>query len=78
MIKDSLDVIQQHFYVEMMKNLSKVEYPERYHNWYQGYTRIQYPINSFDNKLYIDVNTYAISGNISTPNFDAAFNADKW
>ena len=31
MIKDSLNDIQQKFYIELMKNLSKVEDPDRYY-----------------------------------------------
>ena len=30
----ALDVIQEEFYKEMMKNLSKVEDPDRYYNWF--------------------------------------------
>ena len=39
----ALDVIQDEFHKEIMTNLSKVEDPDRYYNWYHGYTRIRYP-----------------------------------
>ena len=39
----ALNVIQDHYYIEVMANLSKLEDPDRYYNWYHGYTRIRYP-----------------------------------
>ena len=39
----SLNIMQDHVYDEMMKNLSKVEDPDRYYNWYYGYTQITFP-----------------------------------
>ena len=39
----ALDVIQDEFHDEIMKNLSKIEDPDRYYNWYNGYTKIKYP-----------------------------------
>ena len=42
-IKTSSDIIQDHFYHELMKNLSKLEDSKRYYNWYNGYTEIKYP-----------------------------------
>ena len=74
----SLDVIQQEFYKEVMANLSKLEDPDRFFNWYHGYTKIQYPFfHNFYNQLYYPVSTSATSGNISTQYFGDKFHAHK-
>ena len=39
----ALDVIQDEYFNEVMGNLSKVEDPDRFYNWYHGYTKLQYP-----------------------------------
>ena len=43
MIETTLVTIQDHFFKEMMANLSKIVDPDRYYNWYHGYTEIKYP-----------------------------------
>ena len=35
----SMDVIQENYFQEWMTNLSKIEDPNRYYNWYYGYTK---------------------------------------
>ena len=77
-IKDSLVVYQEQFYNEMMRNLSKVEDPDRYYNWYHGYTAIRYPCYSKrTNQLSFCVSTSATTGNISTQYYEDKFDIDK-
>ena len=70
-----------------MKNLSKLEYPDMYQHWYQGYTKIFLP-SFFDGYMVWDgvimekqllyyIYTSAPSGNISTQYFGDEFDADK-
>ena len=74
----ALDVIQSEFYKEMIANLSKVEDPDRYYNWYHGYTEIGYPYQRTGyNQLWYIVFTSASAGNISTQYFGEKFNAIK-
>ena len=77
LIEASLVVIQDHFHMEIMRNLSKVEDLDRYYNWYHGYTQIRYPYHTDYNILQYNMNTYATSGNISTQYFDEKFDASK-
>ena len=78
LIKDSLGIYQEQFYKEMMRNLSKFEDPDRYYNWYHGYTEIGYPYYSTNsNQLQYHVETYATSGNISTQYYEDKFDVDK-
>ena len=79
----ALEIVQEAFYKEIMANLSKLEDPNRNKNFYNGYTKIKYPINTpnYDNygdlNLYFDVSTSASSGNISTKNFAKKFDVEK-
>ena len=78
LLEYSLDVIQQVFYEEVMGNLRKLEDPERFYNWYHGYTKIQYPYyETLINQLRYPVSSSATSGNISTQYFGEKFNATK-
>ena len=74
-IQTSSVLIQEYFYEEMMMNLSKVEDPDQYYNWYHGYSKVQYPYHS--NKLNYYVDTSALSGNLSTKYFEQKFEAEK-
>ena len=74
----SVDVVQEEFYGEVMRNLSKVEDPDRYYNWYHGYTSLRYPFYfAEDNQLSYWLYTTAVSGNLTTQyfgdNFDTLF-----
>ena len=61
-----------------MTNLSKVKDPDKYYNWYQGYTQIQYPYyNIGSNQLRYIVSTSVTSGNISTKHFGDKFETNK-
>ena len=74
----AMDKIQDEFYKEIMTNLSKVEDPDRYFNWYHGYTKIRYPYySSIYNQLKYNVDTSTTSGNISTKFFGDKFDANK-
>ena len=70
-----------------MKNLSKLEYPDMYQHWYQGYTKIFLP-SFFDGYMVWDgvimekqllyyIYTSAPSGNISTQYFAGLFDPEK-
>ena len=64
LFESSLKIIQDHYYKEIMQNLSKLSSSDRYHNWYHGYTQINCPFyDSFTNQLYYNVETSATSGN---------------
>ena len=61
---------QEIFSNNLMQNLSKIVDPERYRNWYYGFTQISFPyINEDDNELWHYINTTATSGRISTQYF---------
>ena len=78
LLEFALDVIQDEFYKEMMKNLTKVEDPDKYYNWYHGYTQIKYPYyEKLYKQFFYDVDNYAASGNISTKYFGEKFQANK-
>ena len=40
----ALDVVQDEFYKEMMSNLSILEDPDRFYNWYKAHTKVQFPV----------------------------------
>ena len=74
----ALDVILDQYYNEAMANLSKIQDPDRYYNWYHGYTFLRYPHYNYKvNQLKYYVDTAAASGNMTTPYFSDNFNADK-
>ena len=39
----AMDIIQNEFFDELMRNLSKIEEKNRFYNWYYGYSAILYP-----------------------------------
>ena len=74
----AMELLYDHLYDNIMRNLSKLEDNDRYYNWYHGYTKIELPyyipsIFSF----YYNVDTAASSGSISTQQFGEKFDADK-
>ena len=78
LFENALEIIQESFYLEMMANLSKLEDPDRFYNWYHGYTDIKLPYFSKTfNRLVYYIYTSAISGNISTQYFREKFDIDK-
>ena len=85
----ALEVIQDEFFNEIMNNLTKINDPDRYYNWYHGYTALQYPryepVNMFA-EIMVDepsdqdthrILTSATSGNISTQYFGEKYDAEK-
>ena len=67
------DTVQDGFYREMMKNLSKFEDSKRYYNWYHGYTKMFYPFyHEVYNRYNYPIYTYATSGS-----FGDKFDAEK-
>ena len=42
MMEYAKEVIQDAFYEDIMTNLIIMEDPDRYYNWYHGYTEIEY------------------------------------
>ena len=77
------DVIDIKFYDDMMANLSKIEIPDRYYNWYHEYDELS--VNPFPTistfGVYDGTFTYTMtlgmSGNISTQYFGEKFDVDK-
>ena len=66
----SMKVVQEKFYDEIMKNLTKVEDPHRFYNWYYGYAKITYPFYSTEDiQLFYILHISAPFGNISTLNY---------
>ena len=58
-----------------MTNLRKIVDPERFYNWYHGYTSVAYPY-IYKKMLNYDVDFTTSSGNISTQFFGEKFVAD--
>ena len=73
----ALDLLYDHLYATIMKNLSKLEEPDRYYNWYKGYTEIAFPYSDYYGVDTNIVKTAATTGTISTQYFGQKFNADK-
>ena len=74
----ALNLIQWNFYIEMLTNLSKVHDPARYHNWYHGYSQINFPYyNDYMKQLSYTLASSANAGNISTQHFGKEFNSDR-
>ena len=76
--KFAIGILQDTYFSEMMKNLSKVNDPDRNYNWYYGYTKIRYPCYlDLDGQLMYHISSSALTGNISTPDFEKNFDAEK-
>ena len=75
----AIEVIGDAEHVEIMSNLSKVNEEDRYLNWYQGFTKIQYPTyNQYNNpKVTYNVETSAITGNVTTQHFGRKFDPNN-
>ena len=73
------ELLSDYLYDNIMKNMSKLQENDRYHNWYHGYTQMDLPSpSSFgDHRLGYQVDTSAASGLISTQHFGDKFDADK-
>ena len=80
----AMELLYDHLYDNIMRNLSKLEDNDRYYNWYHGYTRIKLPsyippseYSTLGSFVLYDVFTAASSGSISTKYFGEEFDADK-
>ena len=77
----AMELLYDHLYDNIMRNLSKYEDNDRYYNWYHGYTKIELPdyvSSSFHpSYFFYNVDTAASSGSISTQQFGEKFDADK-
>ena len=76
----AVEMLYDHLYDTIMRNMSKLEDNDRYYNWYHGYTMILLPYirgGSYMTGVNYDVETSASSGSISTKNFGDKFDADK-
>ena len=65
---------------EIMKNLSKLEEEDRYHNWYHGKSKLILPIfqrNTENPFLQNEIDTAALSGFISTPYFGEQYQVGR-
>ena len=78
----AMELLYDHLYDNIMRNLSKLEDNDRYYNWYHGYTRIELPSYippSEYSMSFVSYNVFtaASSGSISTKYFGEEFDADK-
>lgn len=72
----AVEMLYDHLYEDIMRNMSMLEDNDRYYNWYHGYTRIEIPYYRYF-KINYHVNTGASSGSISTKYFGDDFDTDK-
>ena len=86
--KYAVQLLQEHVYDEVIRNLSLIEENNRYYNWYRGYTQFQLPYWAqsstcsstsmcSDFRLYYYIDTKATSGSFSTKFFGEKFNSSK-
>ena len=80
LLDDAIGDFQEEYTTELMNNLTKIQDPDRYFNWYKGITEIRYPYYSFftiNYRLTNRIHTTAVTGNISVPYFGEIFNMAK-
>ena len=73
----ALELMYDKLYGTIMTNLSKLQEDDRYYNWYHGYTEILLPSKLDGVHETHEIQTYALSGNISTKDFGQKFDANK-
>ena len=73
------EVVYDNSYETLMLNLSKLQDPDRFYNWYNGFTEIDIPRDYTDFAGYIayDIFTSSTSGSISTQFFGKQFEPHK-
>ena len=76
LIESSLGVLQDLYFNELIRNLGKLKDPDRYYNWYHGYTKVEYP-STYSGQISYNMHTTATSGNISTQYLMDTYNAKK-
>ena len=75
----AVELMYDHLYDNIMKNMSKFEEKDRNYNWYHGYTKIELPYYEpwDDSIVNYYVFTGASSGSVITQYFGDKFDADK-
>jgi len=71
----AVELLYDHIFDTIMRNLSMLDERMRYYNWYNGLTKLEFPYDFGGVNFYI--HSYALSGSISTKYFRDKFNADK-
>ena len=72
------DIIQESYFFEIMKNVSKLNEENRFFNWYHGITKIKLPYHFQPyNQLSYGIETSALHGSISTEYFGESFDLHK-
>ena len=67
-------MLNDHLHDVIMRNLTLLEDPDRYYNWYKGYTELKLPYYGRTGYPSKKVTTYAPFGNISSKHFGGTFN----
>ena len=72
------ELLYDHLYEVIMRNMSKLEDNDRYYNWYHGYTGINLPNydSDYDGAKY-GIRTYAKTGTIYSQYFGDKFEPDQ-
>ena len=68
----AMELLYDQLHINMLRNVSKLEEKDRYHNWYHGYTQVKLGAGDIYNLM-----TVASSGSISTKHFGEEFDAAK-
>ena len=78
LIDSTINILQETLYEEILTNLNKFVDPNRYYNWYLGFTKVKCPyFNKIEQKISYRIDTTATSGNISTKYFGEIFDVNK-
>ena len=73
----AVKLINEHIFDSIMKNLSKLQDDDRYYNWYNGFTGISLPTQTYDHDVHYQVATQALKGTIATQYFGEKFNYEN-
>ena len=69
---------QNHFFKQVMTNMSKITETNQFYNWYYGYSYFQPPYwRKERNYMYFNLDTSAANGTFSTKYFGEAFDKNK-
>ena len=77
LIKYVAELLHDHLFENLKANLSKIQDPDRYFNWYKGYSALTLPSTDEENFFTYNLVTRAPSGTIWTEDFGEKFNADN-
>ena len=72
----AVEMLYDHLYEDMMRNIRKLEESDRFYNWYHGYSEIRLPFISYGRVIY-RMYTAVSSGSVPTQYFGEEFDADK-